>query len=522
VLPINTVCRPVAGVCDVEEACTGSSGVCPSDVFQPTSFECRASSGICDPAENCTGTQANCPADAKQPTTVQCRAAAGICDLAENCDGVNNGCPTDVVKDTTIECRAATGVCDVPESCNGVDASCPADAVAPDTTPCRPAAGVCDVVDNCDGSTKVCPVDQKSTDVCRPVAGICDVQEVCDGVGNDCPADAFQPSTLTCRGVAGDCDVAEQCTGSSAACPADTFKPTSVVCRPANTAACDIAENCTGTTASCPADSVVNEGAGCAGTNNNTCLNTCRSGACTVETQPNCCGNGIPEAGEACDDGNQSTTPDVCPTDPADAHKCTYDKLIRGERKNPIKDKYGCQVEWFVANPNNPLDKFFLPDRDQTCHTGDPTCDADGLADNNCRFRVVACINTADSSLTCLQPGNGISSIAVTHLSQKIANNPGIGPTYSADLNQVTAALTGGGALHDPQGADGYNALLPLPPASATHKYICSAPMNLDVFVAQAPKDKATRRLTISTKSKDNSFPRPKAKRTKLRLLCLP
>jgi hypothetical protein len=41
------------------------------------------------------------------------------------------------------------------------------------------------------------------------------------------------------------------------------------------------------------------------------------------------------------------------------------------------------------------------------------------------------------------------------------------------------------------------------PGVHATHKDICRASMALDVFVAVTNKDKATRRLTIRTTSKD-------------------
>jgi Disintegrin len=41
-------CRTSAGVCDVAETCTGSSGSCPADTFVSSTTECRASAGGCD------------------------------------------------------------------------------------------------------------------------------------------------------------------------------------------------------------------------------------------------------------------------------------------------------------------------------------------------------------------------------------------------------------------------------------------------------------------------------------------
>jgi hypothetical protein len=60
----GTVCRAVAGGCDVAETCDGSAAECPTDGFASNATTCRASAGVCDVAENCTGTQAQCPANA--------------------------------------------------------------------------------------------------------------------------------------------------------------------------------------------------------------------------------------------------------------------------------------------------------------------------------------------------------------------------------------------------------------------------------------------------------------------------
>src|SRR5262245_47342998 len=89
------VCRVVAGVCDQQETCTGSSGSCPADTFLPTSTVCRGSAGVCDVAENCTGSSAACPADGFVSSSTVCRGAAGVCDAAENCTGSSAACPAD-------------------------------------------------------------------------------------------------------------------------------------------------------------------------------------------------------------------------------------------------------------------------------------------------------------------------------------------------------------------------------------------------------------------------------------------
>jgi cysteine-rich repeat protein len=48
--PATTVCRPVAGVCDVAEACDGTSPVCPADAGLPDAD----GDGACDAVDLCT------------------------------------------------------------------------------------------------------------------------------------------------------------------------------------------------------------------------------------------------------------------------------------------------------------------------------------------------------------------------------------------------------------------------------------------------------------------------------------
>jgi hypothetical protein len=350
----GATCRPAAGICDVDEVCTGSSTTCPADAFEPSSVVCRPDAGECDLAENCTGSGAACPADAKKPSgtactddgnpcsvdecngtsdTCQhpagnagatCRSAAGVCDVAETCTGSSTVCPTDAFEPTTTECRASNGECDPAENCPGTGPTCPADVKASagtsctdDGNPCsldqcngtsdlcqhpagnagaicRPSAGDCDVVETCTGASTVCPSDafEPSTLVCRPSGGECDPAENCPGTGPSCPLDAKDPSGTactsdgnpcsldecdgvsdtcqhpagnagtTCRPSAGACDVVETCTGSSTVCPTDAFEPSSVVCRPAS-GVCDLGESCTGSGPACPPDLLESAGTVC-------------------------------------------------------------------------------------------------------------------------------------------------------------------------------------------------------------------------------------------------------------------
>jgi hypothetical protein len=57
-----------------------------------------------------------------------------------------------------------------------------------------------------------------------------------------------------------------------------------------------------------------------------------------------------------------------------------------------------CVAEWAVVNPHNdpPTDAEGLPPIVQSCVDGDPSCDADGVANDECRFRVAMCFRVSD------------------------------------------------------------------------------------------------------------------------------
>ena len=226
------VCRDLAGVCDVAESCTGSSGNCPPDGFLDATTVCRNSTGVCDPVEYCPGTGADCPMDAYATTDTVCRTAAGDCDVADYCDGTAVDCPADTVASIATECRPAAGACDVPEYCDGISVDCPGDYVEPATTVCRESVDICDVAEYCSGITATCPDDtfESAITLCRTEAGICDIAEYCSGITSACPADYFEPVTTVCREAEGVCDETEYCSGVSAECPVDVFVAAGTLC----------------------------------------------------------------------------------------------------------------------------------------------------------------------------------------------------------------------------------------------------------------------------------------------------
>lgn len=116
----GTPCRPMAGACDVEEACDGTSMVCPTDAFEPATTMCRAGVGPCDVAEQCSGTSASCPPDALASSSTVCRPTVAPCDAPESCDGVSLTCPADAAPTSgcsTALRSAGTTMFTVPVGC---------------------------------------------------------------------------------------------------------------------------------------------------------------------------------------------------------------------------------------------------------------------------------------------------------------------------------------------------------------------------------------------------------------------
>ena len=363
----GAVCRPALADCDVSEACTGASTVCPADILKTSGTVCRASSAICDKAETCNGASAACPADGVQPAGLACRPVAGACDAPESCDGTNGQCPSDAMRPDGAECRASAGECDAAEACNGVGITCPTDVKkalgtgCPDDgnactadecdgmavgcqhpagnggTVCRASVGECDADESCSGTSVSCPADIKQPAgtgcaddtnpctadtcnglgttcqhpagnagaVCRATVGTCDVEEKCSGTSTACPSDSKAVLGTVCRAATANCDVSESCDGLSAACPVDGLKPLGTACRTVE-GVCDTSESCTGSNAECPTDTFLPAGT------------SCGQGSCTngVETiAPACSGTAATcPVGQQQSCGAFSCDPGACKT----------------------------------------------------------------------------------------------------------------------------------------------------------------------------------------------------------------
>ncbi len=278
-LSAATVCRAGSGdSCDPDEVCTGSSGTCPVDSFEPGTTVCRTGSGdSCDPDENCPGVAGGaCPADTITTVGTVCNPGSGdLCDPDEVCSGVaGQACPTDTISPNGTVCNAGSGdLCDPDEVCSGVAGqACPADTITPVGTVCNPGSGdLCDPDEVCSGvADQACPADAVAAvgTVCNPGSGdLCDPDEVCSGVaGQACPADTITPVGTVCNAGSGDlCDPDEVCSGvAGQACPADTISPNGTVCNPGSGDLCDPDEVCSGVAGqACPPDTITPVGTVC-------------------------------------------------------------------------------------------------------------------------------------------------------------------------------------------------------------------------------------------------------------------
>jgi hypothetical protein len=163
-------------------------------------------------------------------------------------------------------------------------------------------------------------------------------------------------------------------------------------------------------------------------------------------------------------------------------------------------------------------DRWGLPNYFQYCDDQDPTCDFDPTP-GRCGFITVACMNVNDGNLPACSPAanNGITNPAILPLSSALIQNPTAKAQYLANTAALTDALT---HLFDPSNPGaGFTNQVPLSP---TQTNLCSEPKILTVFAASArPNESARARFSLRMKSKDGKTPKPRGKRSLLRLTCV-
>ena len=276
--PNTTACTggSQGGVCDddTNDRCSGTDTTC-NDAYQATSVTCRSSVSGCDVAEQCTGSSGSCPADAFEPNTTPCTGSSqgDLCDndASDRCSGVDATC-SDAYQASSYVCRSSVNGCDVAEQCTGTNGACPVDGFEPNTTPCTGSSqgDLCDddASDRCSGVDTTCnDAFQANTFTCRASVSGCDVAELCTGANGVCPVDAFEPNTTPCTGTSQgnvcDDDPNDRCSGTDATCD-DAYQANSVTCRP-SVNGCDVAESCTGTAGTCPTDAFEPDTTPCTG-----------------------------------------------------------------------------------------------------------------------------------------------------------------------------------------------------------------------------------------------------------------
>ncbi|MBI3248433.1 MAG: SBBP repeat-containing protein [Deltaproteobacteria bacterium] len=206
----GTECRADAGVCDVAETCTGSSGTCPADAFASSATVCRSANDVCDVSENCTGSGVNCPSDGFATAGTACGGSDAACDALDTCNG--SGACVDNLDASGTVCNPGSGVCDPNDTCNGASKTC-APVLATAGTACGGSDAACDALDTCNGSgTCTDNVDTAGT-VCNPGSGTCDPNDTCTGASKTC-APVVAAAGTACGGSDVGCDALDTCNGS--------------------------------------------------------------------------------------------------------------------------------------------------------------------------------------------------------------------------------------------------------------------------------------------------------------------
>lgn len=247
------------------------------------------------------------------------------------------------------------------------------------------------------GSEQACysgPDATKDVGVCR--AGV--RQCLPDGSGYGPCQGEVVPSTEVCNNKDDDCDGQTDEALGEVSCGVGECRRTVAVCENGAPGVCEPGlpqtetcnnkdDNCNGTiddgfgTVSCGVGACFREVAVCEAGQGQTCTPG-TPGQEGPQGDPSCA-NGIDDD---CDGAADTADTNSCGSEPL--------ALIPGGGTG----KTDCILEWFVQNPNNPLDKKGFPDVKQSCVDGDPTCDADEIS-GQCTFLVTSCLNVDDDRL---------------------------------------------------------------------------------------------------------------------------
>ena len=449
-------------VCQLENCNDGSP--CTVDTCDPL-LGCRhapapdgtscSDSNVCNGVEQCTG--------------IFCQATAPLnCNDSNPCtlDPCNpvSGCSSHPPAPASTAC-SDNNLCTLGDACNGTGACNPGPfpLICNDNLECT--TDTCAAATGCvfTQRTGACTDDgsECTTDTCA--AGVCTHPArtgACTDDGNECTTDTCAAGACTHPPRTG------SCTDDGNACTSDTCAGGACT-HPARTngTPCDDGGFCT-VNDSCQGGVCTGGGARPCGDTDVCTTDGCDElgDTCTHTPLNPCCGNGTPEAGEACDDGNGSNS-DACLTTCVAAScgdgfvrtgveqcdlggsnsnapnaNCRTDcrlqrcgdgvvDNLRGEQCDDGNTSNGdgcsatcfqepppsgdfiagrgnsttdCALEWAMVNPD--LDRNGIPWIRQSCQDGDPSCDV-GTTPGECTFHVWICSNNHDARLPLCTPG---------------------------------------------------------------------------------------------------------------------
>jgi hypothetical protein len=128
----STVCRPVAGECDVAEQCDGTSLDCPANQFRPANTPCTNDGNPCT-RDVCNGSSADCT-HLPEPLGTPCATDFNIC-TQDICNGAGACTHPQVPNGTSC---GASQVC-----CSPAGICCPAGIPCTNDRCCRPPGASC-------------------------------------------------------------------------------------------------------------------------------------------------------------------------------------------------------------------------------------------------------------------------------------------------------------------------------------------------------------------------------------------
>ncbi|MDP6942613.1 MAG: FG-GAP-like repeat-containing protein, partial [Myxococcota bacterium] len=314
--------------CDDETDCT-IGDTCSSGLCQGTTVDCSiyddgcfvgTCAGECGPEDECACIGASCAACVLQPATGQACDDQDECTLADQCSNTGEcvgewdkfgcGCVEDAECEADPEYNDAChlGQCDL------------------DIFKCymeqRPDGFECDDGEACThtdeciaGTCTTTPYDCEDFNLCTDDS--CNGDGTCTNAANTLPCDDDDACTLndTCHltvcvgGAPPQCDDGLYCTGQETC---DEL----LGCQDGTDPALDDGIDCTVDSCDDDINSVVHEATDALCDTSTVCvLDTCdETSGCESEQLLNCCGNGILETGEICDDGNDVANDGCSPT----------------------------------------------------------------------------------------------------------------------------------------------------------------------------------------------------------------